>query len=50
MKNKVILSFQVSRETRKLLKKMALDEEKTMAALLEEIIIIKWQESNKDKY
>lgn len=45
MKNKVTLSFYVSTETRKNLKKMAVDEDKTMAALLEEMITIKWQQT-----
>lgn len=46
MKNKVILSFYVLAETRKILKTMAVDEEKSMATLIEEMIIIRWQEKN----
>lgn len=45
MLNKVSLSFYVSSETRKILKKMAIDENKTMAVLLEEMIIIKWKQT-----
>lgn len=48
MKNKVVLSFCVLQETRKILKKMAVNEDKTMAALLEEMIIMKWQQANID--
>lgn len=44
MKDKVILSFHVSQESRKFLKKMAIDQDKTMARILEELIIMKWQE------
>lgn len=45
-----MLSLHVFQETRKLLKKMAVNEDKTMAALLEEMIIMKWQEqANTDK-
>ena len=46
MKNKVTLSFNVSQETRKLLKTMAVNEDKTMAALVEEMIIMKWQQTS----
>lgn len=46
MRNKVILSFHVSLETRKMLKKMAIEQERTMAEMLEELIILKWQEFN----
>ncbi len=46
MNNKVILSFHVSQESRKFLKKMAIDQEKTMAKMLEELIIMRWQELN----
>lgn len=49
MKNKVVLSFYVSQESRKILKKMAIDEDKTMAALIEEMIIIKWKQIKADK-
>lgn len=45
MKNKVILSVIVSQETRKLLKKMAIEEDKTMAALIEEMITMKWKQT-----
>lgn len=49
MKNKVILSFHVSLETRKFLKKMAINEDKTMATMLEELITMKWQQTHMDK-
>lgn len=49
MKSKVSLTVYVSHETRKLLKKMAVNQEKTMATLLEEMIIMKWQEANMSK-
>lgn len=49
MSNKVSLSFYVSTETRKILKRMAIDEDKTMATLLEEMITIKWHQTNLDK-
>lgn len=48
MKNKVVLSFHVSQETRRMLKKMAVNQDKTMATLLEEMIIMKWQQANID--
>ena len=44
MKDLAILSIYVSTETRKKLKKMAIDQEKTMGEILEEIIIMRWQE------
>jgi hypothetical protein len=49
METKVVLSFQVSQKTRKMLKKMAINEDKTMVGLLEEMIIMKWQETNINK-
>lgn len=48
MKKKVVLSFAVLQETRKILKKMAVNEDRTMAALLEEMIIMKWRQTNTD--
>jgi hypothetical protein len=49
MEGKVSLSVYVSHETRKILKKMAVNQEKTMANLLEEMIIMKWQEVSMNK-
>lgn len=51
MNNRVTLSLMVSQETRKLLKTMAVKEDKTMVVLIEEMITMKWQEitnTNKD--
>lgn len=51
MKKTVPLSVKVSSETRKILKKMAADKEKTMAEFVEEMIILRWKElisSSKD--
>lgn len=45
MRNKVTVSFTASVETRKILKKMAIDEGKTMAAFLEEMITIRWEQT-----
>lgn len=44
MKKKVTLTFEVSQETRKMLKMMAAQTDKTMASLIEELITIRWKE------
>lgn len=43
-RNKVALNVAVSREARKLLAVLALEKEKTMAELVEEMIRMKYQE------
>ncbi len=45
MEKTVVLSIQVSRETRKILKKMATDKEVTMAKLVEEMIMLRWNQN-----
>lgn len=45
MASKVSLSLMVSVKTRKMLKELALNEDKTMSAMMEEIIYSKWQET-----
>lgn len=44
-----MLSVNVSQESRKLLKKMAVNEDKTMANLLEEMITMRWQQADINK-
>lgn len=49
MNNKVSLTFCIPTECRKILKQMALEEDKTMTALLEEMIMMRWSEKLNDK-
>lgn len=45
MTNKVSLSLVVLAKTRKMLKELAFEQDKTMTAMIEEIIRLKWQET-----
>lgn len=49
MRDSVGLSVQISKETRKKLKKIAIEEEKSMADLIERMIMLKWEQINKEK-